>query len=683
MPPGLQYFRLFRFLSCLQIFILCICGSSLHAQTQYLDSLKAELKNSHTDSVIISLNQEIGYLLLMDSPQVSKRYFLTAYDLCRKNGYRDGMGASLAYIAMACSSSDELDSAFNYLERSAHIFKSDTSARGQSNYGTILNEIANVEKAQGKFAAAIEHYLESLNYSLNYETKEQNVNIAVSYYNVALVFEEMKEYENAVVYCQKAIAAGETGLQKATDTAYLNVLHNRLAVFHLGLIHNLLEMNETQQAQSLLQSKQGEIKKWNNNNLNAFLYTEWGNYFVRTGKVDAAIESYQKALEHAKNIDQRKILVLKALGRIYKQNGDYLAAEAAYKQILETPQARNKLKIQTDALREIAGVLLMDKRYRESSITFSRYIAFADSLNVLESKRQINDIENKYQVKQKQDSILMLQKNNQIQSLSLSRRRNLNYLLIGGIGLLILIGTLVYRNMKHRQLILKQAETLHRQHIQKLEKEHLLVAAHSLMKGQEEERSRLARDLHDGVGGLLSGVKLSLSTMKGNVFLSEDNARAVETIINQLDSSINELRRVSHNMMPEALIKFGLRETLENYCERINQAGGLQVRFQTYGFQERMEQDTEITLYRIVQELLNNVIKHAEAKNVLIQLTREPDKFSLTVEDDGKGFDLKAVNGENHAGLTNIRSRASLLDGTVDISTAPGQGTSVTVIGKC
>jgi signal transduction histidine kinase len=103
------------------------------------------------------------------------------------------------------------------------------------------------------------------------------------------------------------------------------------------------------------------------------------------------------------------------------------------------------------------------------------------------------------------------------------------------------------------------------------------------MKGQEEERSRLARDLHDGVGGLLSGVKLSMSNMKGNVFLSEENAHSFENVISQLDQSIAELRRVSHNMMPEALIKYGLKEALENYCENINVSGNIKGKLQTYG----------------------------------------------------------------------------------------------------
>lgn len=239
------------------------------------------------------------------------------------------------------------------------------------------------------------------------------------------------------------------------------------------------------------------------------------------------------------------------------------------------------------------------------------------------------------------------------------------------------MGALLYCNSRHRHYILKQNELLHTRRISELEKEHQLVAMQSVLKGQEEERGRLAKDLHDGVGGLLSGVKLSLSTMKGNVFLSEKNAMAVERVLEQLDQSITELRRVSHNMMPESLIKFGLGETIENYCAQINQNGPLRIRFQSYGLEQRLDESSEIIIYRILQELLNNILKHAGAREVLVQLIREAKRFDLTVEDDGKGFILDAAMAGNGAGLSNIRSRAAYLGGKLDIHTAPGQGTSI------
>jgi len=331
--------------------------------------------------------------------------------------------------------------------------------------------------------------------------------------------------------------------------------------------------------------------------------------------------------------------------------------------------------------------LLMAK-IKKARSDFKSALFFREKYDSLNEKmmneattKNMHALEKKYNSAKKDNQIarqqLSLVENKNI----IQTENNINAALISGIILLLFVALLVYRNFRNRHKILKQSEELKMQKIQELENEKQLIAARSLLQGQEEERTRLARDLHDGVGGLLSGVKLSMSNMKGNFFLSEENALAMSNVIMQLDQSIAELRRVSHNMMPESLIKYGLKEALENYCETLNISGKIKVQLQTYGMEERMEQSNEIVAYRMVQELLNNVIKHADAKNVLIQLVRKQDHFTLTVEDDGKGFDPKEIS--SGAGLQNIKARAEYLNGTLDIVSSRGEGTSVTIEGNC
>jgi len=331
--------------------------------------------------------------------------------------------------------------------------------------------------------------------------------------------------------------------------------------------------------------------------------------------------------------------------------------------------------------------LLMAK-IKKARSDFKSALFFREKYDSLNEKmmneattKNMHALEKKYNSAKKDNQIarqqLSLAENKNI----IQTKNNINAALISGIILLLFVALLVYRNFRNRHKILKQSEELKMQKIQELENEKQLIAARSLLQGQEEERTRLARDLHDGVGGLLSGVKLSMSNMKGNFFLSEENALAMSNVIMQLDQSIAELRRVSHNMMPESLIKYGLKEALENYCETLNISGKIKVQLQAYGMEERMEQSNEIVAYRMVQELLNNVIKHADAKNVLIQLVRKQDHFTLTVEDDGKGFDPKEIS--SGAGLQNIKARAEYLNGTLDIVSSRGEGTSVTIEGNC
>jgi signal transduction histidine kinase len=177
---------------------------------------------------------------------------------------------------------------------------------------------------------------------------------------------------------------------------------------------------------------------------------------------------------------------------------------------------------------------------------------------------------------------------------------------------------------------------------------------------------------------MLSGIKYSLNTMKGNLIMTPDNAQAFERSMDMLDSSIKEMRRVAHNMMPEALVKFGLDTALKDFCNDINQSGALKVNYQSIGLNDTViEQTTAITIYRIVQELLNNTMKHAAARNAIVQVSNSNGLLAVEVEDDGKGFDAAILKQVKGIGWDNIQHRVEFLKGKVDVNSQPGKGTSV------
>ena len=167
--------------------------------------------------------------------------------------------------------------------------------------------------------------------------------------------------------------------------------------------------------------------------------------------------------------------------------------------------------------------------------------------------------------------------------------------------------------------------------------------------------------------------------MKDNLIMTPDHMNVFERSLDMIDSSIKELRRVAHNMMPEMLTKFGLDEALKEYCNTINTAKLLTVKYQSMGMESRLEKTTEIIIYRIVQELLNNTMKHAAATEVFVQLIREGNRLNAIVEDNGKGFDAGLMENNKGAGLANIRSRVDYLKGRLDIHTEPGKGTLVNI----
>jgi two-component system NarL family sensor kinase len=167
--------------------------------------------------------------------------------------------------------------------------------------------------------------------------------------------------------------------------------------------------------------------------------------------------------------------------------------------------------------------------------------------------------------------------------------------------------------------------------------------------------------------------------MKTDLIINHENVVMFERSLDMLDTSIQELRRVAHNMMPEALVKFGLDEALKDYCDNINNAKIVQVKYQSFGMNRRLDTNTEIIVYRIVQELFANIFKHAKATEVIVQLLKEGNRLSVTVEDNGRGFNVKDLEQNKGAGWANIRSRVDYLKGKLDLHSEAGSGTSVSI----
>jgi len=242
---------------------------------------------------------------------------------------------------------------------------------------------------------------------------------------------------------------------------------------------------------------------------------------------------------------------------------------------------------------------------------------------------------------------------------------------MGGAFVLIIISSLGYRNYQHKQ-------KLQQVRISELETEQQLTATEAVLKGEEQERTRLAKDLHDGLGGMLSGIKHSFGNMKQNLIMTPDNHQAFERSMDMLDSSIKEMRRVAHNMMPENLLKFGLDVALRDFCIDISANTPLQVNYQSMGLTDvLLEQTKSIGIYRIVQELIHNSLKHASAQTALVQISKTDNLIAVEVEDDGVGFNINELKRAKGIGWSNIQNRVDFLYGKLDVQSEPGKGTSV------
>jgi two-component system NarL family sensor kinase len=166
--------------------------------------------------------------------------------------------------------------------------------------------------------------------------------------------------------------------------------------------------------------------------------------------------------------------------------------------------------------------------------------------------------------------------------------------------------------------------------------------------------------------------------MKGNMTIPEENVASLNSAIDLLDTSIKELRRVAHNLMPESLMKYGLNAALSDFCLSTEK-----VKYHFFGTDRRPDEKTEIATYRIVNELVNNALRHSEAENINVQLLIDDSRLHVTVEDDGKGFEMSKIEGVGGNGLKNIRSRVTSLNGKLELFSEPGKGTEVNVEFNC
>jgi signal transduction histidine kinase len=519
--------------------------------------------------------------------------------------------------------------------------------RSNANLGNVFLNL-------DQFDSAVYHYQVALK---NFEAINDKVLVARLCDLLQVTYQELRQHDKALVYGRQAIAV----LRNANDPASLSAVLSNASNVYFRLRHYDTALAYLKEALVLARSI-------NYKSHEKTVLTNISNLYQHTLQVDS-IKPYSEkaaALSRELGFPEGEAIAHRGLANynVFKNNLD-----AAYKHItyaLEITEKNGFRKEHLHNLNTLGAVLMAMHRYEESYRIDLKAEELSDSLLGAETQDKILVLEKQFETEKKETQI-------QLQQAQLRQKNILNYILIGGAAALLIISLLSFRNYKHRQR-LQQAR------IDELETEKQLTATEAVLKGEEQERTRLAKDLHDGLGGMLSGIKYSLNTMKGNLIMTPENAQDFERSMDMLDSSIKEMRRVAHNMMPEILVKYGLNTALREFCNEIDRSGVISVNYQSVGInKDDIEQTTALTVYRIVQELVNNAIKHATASQVLVQLQLSGSLLSVTVEDDGKGFDTALLQNAGGIGWSNIRNRVDFLKGKIDLQAAPGKGTSVLI----
>ena len=221
----------------------------------------------------------------------------------------------------------------------------------------------------------------------------------------------------------------------------------------------------------------------------------------------------------------------------------------------------------------------------------------------------------------------------------------------------------------------EQQHEIDQQKIRELEDNIKISSMQSMIVGQEKERQRIAVDLHDSLGGLLSAVKLQFDNVRAklNGHMQLDQYQHATKL---LDTAVEEVRNISRNLQPGALKELGLISAIKDLINRFEGEAYPEIFFQYYNIDDKLDDMTALSIYRIIQELITNTIKHATAHEILIQLSIEQNDIVVEYEDDGKGFDPLQLTGKKGMGVDNIQSRVNYLKGSLSFNSKENEGVS-------
>ena len=640
------------------------------SQNHLIDSMEKDLKHPGNDTIRITLLVNLAHECYGYDSVKGIHYLEQAHALAEKMHYLFQIAdyyetkAKIFLENGRTNAVDLLDTAIGYYEKNIEQKLSPHDiAQSKLSITTCNAEKGLVLGKLGKYKEAISFYLDAVEGWKSSDEVGKNEAVANLYGSISTIYFDLKEPEKALEYDKAAI-----------PYRLLDKNDEMLAQHYLYVSDDFLSLSEFDSAFRYVQLAKPLAEKLDKPILNHYLFGRTANLFWKKKNYKQAIFYFRKGLIESIKSGNNFLVESdhRAIAECYKEYGQYDSAGVFLIHALALATQNNYIKEKLNDLKDLVDVEDKMGHADKAYYYLKQANTIDDSLKTIESKSAVAEIENKYQAAQKEKEIIRLQKDKQLQAFSIKQKSTLNYILIGSLAGILLLGMLLYRNYRQRQ-------QLQQQRIVELEKDRQLMAVDAMLKGQEEERSRLAKDLHDGLGGLLSGVKYSLSNMKDNLIITPDNMTVFERSLDMLDTSIKELRRVAHNMMPEILTKFGLDEALKEYCNGINATKLLTLKYQSLGMEQRLEQSTEIIIYRIVQELLNNILKHAAANEAFVQLIKEENRLSVVVEDNGKGFDPNLAGNKDGAGLVNVRSRVDYLKGQLDIHTEPGKGTLINI----
>ncbi len=537
------------------------------------------------------------------------------------------------------------DSALYHLQINIDYFKNDPK-----NKSYALYQVGAVHSAQGDYKASLSTYLDILDL---FEQENDSFAIASTLNSIANIYGKMGDNDEAISNYEEARSLF-TLLEQDRDIA--------LALNNIGEIY--VRKSDTSTAKKYILESLEIAKKINDPHLIASALHHMGRTST-SAYPKQALKYYLEALELFSEIGSQSnvVLVHLDLAECYRNTGADHKAKIHLLKALELAKTINTLHSLATINKNLSEIYSNEKDFKNAFEHQLAYIRIKDSLFSIENTQHINLLKKQFETAQKDQALTAKNLEIQNQENAILKQETNNNIMIGIVvflGLILLLIWFLFRQYRQQQNTKVVA----------LKREYQIKTLESLIEGEETERLRIAKELHDGVNGDLSAIKFKLSA------LLEQNNTIIKEAIDMIDQSYNQVRAISHNLVPPSLEHFKLEEAIQTYCQNMNRIHKPVIGFQKIGSPLVLDKKAAINIFRIIQELVSNSLKHANANKIMVQISNQKGLTLITCEDDGSGFDTNTRT--EGIGLKNIESRINYLRARIDLISNE-KGTSYTI----
>lgn len=629
------------------ILLLTYC-SFIYGQNSLIDSLKKEVLIS-TDTTTSILYGELfwNYTILSELDSALK-YANLEKKAAEKIKWEKGIAQGHNDIGIVYYYQTKYDDAIIHYNLS---LKSRQKMNDLYGIGSLYNKIGLIQQERGEYSNFVYTQIEALKI---FETLKDTLNYTKILNNLGEIYFQLRDYEKAKTTHNEALTLRELIDDKeGIAVSYLNLgnahQNNEKSLEYfkkaLDLLSKLNMLNEVGIAHhnlAITYKQLGDLKKALHHINEAILIKEEhgglatiADTYMAAGDIFRQNKEFNKAILYLR--ESEKISTENGINNNFEFLYHYLATY--YYEVGKTDSAYYYEKKCVD----VKNQFFQDKMYNHIAGMQIKY-----DTEKKETENSRLKIENELKVKELE-----------------TKEAQQKTLIISFIALLLFIVALAFFiNYKRKIKAQKQ--------IQQEEK----LRFKAVIEAEEKERVRIAKELHDGLGQLLSTAKLNVASLEGNV--DKEDEFLVKNASDLIDNAVKEVRSISHNMMPVALTQLGLISAVKELTNKMNDSGLLSVKFES-NIETRLNSSIEISIYRVIQEILNNTIKHAQAKVITISLTKEKERLTLQISDDGIGFNTNEIENSKGIGWKSIFSRIAMLNGDINVDSSKEKGTNLLV----